>query len=178
MKALPLLLFLFLIPNLSRAQDMRTVTQVIYGDTLVLNGGEVVRLIGVWAPKVQEKYKKGKLEKPNSLWEGFQNRAIQFSKGMVEGRQVWLGYDDKVKKNDQGQTLAYVYFKLDTARSLGGGGQKVLMTPGTYMLNRLLVAYGFGKAYSNFSFPYRSEFNQLQNDAQFNRTGLWQNATF
>jgi Micrococcal nuclease (thermonuclease) homologs len=156
---------------------MRSVSQVVYGDTLQLDSGETVRMIGVWAPKAREKVgKDGQVKRPDPVMQAWQDRAADFTRGLVAGRQVWLQQDPAHPSNAQGETLAYVFFKISPAegtQNLGGGGQRVLLTPGSYMINRMLVNYGFADTSSDFSFPYRAEFEQLESEARVDRKGLW-----
>jgi endonuclease YncB( thermonuclease family) len=169
---------LFLFPFLLLAQEtapsppqnLRSVEQVIDGGTLVLNGGEVVKLIGVEAPK------KPADAKPNSASMGWWRQSQQFTASLVNGRKVWLEYDPNVRKDEQDNTWAYVYFTVDGTQSVGGGGVKVLTTPGTYMLNRLVLRYGMATSGNPFPFTYRAEFKQLEQDARNSQIGLFQQA--
>lgn len=169
---LTILLLLVFVPSAlaqeSAAPKMRTVEKVVNGGEIVLDGGEVVLLIGVQAPKKKD-------AKPGSAAYGWWRRSQEFTSGMVLGRKVWLEYG-KVKKDPEGRTWAYVYFKLDATASLGGGGQKPLLTNGTYMLNRLVVRYGMATSGNPFSFRFRSQFKQMEQEARQNQTGLFQDA--
>ncbi|MCE9625846.1 MAG: thermonuclease family protein [Deltaproteobacteria bacterium] len=175
MKRFLLVSIFLLLPSALPAQSAQKVVQVIDGGHLLLEGGETVALLGVEAPAFPQPKvdKDGKVKKPNSLLENWARLSKAFAEGMVLNREVWLEYDQD-KQNTAGQTLAYVFFKLDAAQNLGGGGQKVLLAPGTYMLNRLILTYGFANAGSSYACKYRSEFNQLQNQAQQHQTGLFQ----
>lgn len=175
LKIFPLLALILLASVPARAQQMRTVVQVIDGGTLLLDGNQTVVLLGAQAPAFPQPEigKDGKPKKPDSLAVGFATRSQQFTEGMLAGRQVWLEFD-QTQTNNQGQTLAYVYFKIDSAKTLGGGGGKVLMTSGTYMLNRLLVEYGFATSGSSYPFKYRAQFDQLEQAARQQRIGLYQ----
>ena len=64
--------------------DLRTVTRVIDGDTLVLDGDERVRLIGVDTPETVH---------PSRPVEYFGREASAFTKRMAEGQQVYLEYE-------------------------------------------------------------------------------------
>ena len=59
--------------------ETRTVTRVIDGDTVVLDGGERVRLIGVDTPETVH---------PNKPVEFFGKEASAFTRRTVEGRKV------------------------------------------------------------------------------------------
>src|SRR4030066_595806 len=79
-------------------------TRVIDGDTIVVTIGgqeEKVRLIGVDTPETVH---------PNKPVEYFGKEASEFTRRMVEGKQVSLEYDWQ-RKDKYGRTLAYVYLK-------------------------------------------------------------------
>ena len=58
--------------------------KVVDGDTLLLTNGKYVRLIGVDTPETKH---------PQKPVEYFGKEAFQFIKGMVEGKEVRLEYD-------------------------------------------------------------------------------------
>ena len=68
------------------------VKRVIDGDTLELQNGQIVRLVGVNAPSNNEK---------------FEEEATEFTKKLVEGKKVTLEYDS-YKSDRFGRILAYV----------------------------------------------------------------------
>ena len=70
--------------QLTYAQDIASVKKVVDGDTLLLTNGEYVRLIGVDTPETKH---------PQKPVEYFGKEAFQFTKGMVEGKEVRLEYD-------------------------------------------------------------------------------------
>ena len=79
----------------------RTVERVIDGDTVVLDGGERVRLIGVDTPETVH---------PTKPVERFGREASEFTKSMAEGQRVRLEYESGGDREDRyGRTLAYVY---------------------------------------------------------------------
>jgi endonuclease YncB( thermonuclease family) len=150
--------------------NLRSVDQVIDGGTLVLNGGEVVKLIGVQAPT------KPSDDKPHSAAMGWWRQSQQFVASIVQNRKVWLEYDPNVKTDAQGNTWAYVYFTSQGGSMGGAGGVTVLSTAGTYMLNRLVLRYGMANSGNPFPFTYRAEFNQLEREARNQQIGLFQQA--
>jgi len=175
MKHLLLTILLLLPPSLLQAQQTKQVTQVIDGGHIVLAGNQTIALMGVDAPMFpKEKLDKdGKVKKNDSAAEGWAVKSKAFVEGMILNRDVWLEYDKK-QSNAAGETQAYVYFKLDGAKNLGGGGEKIVLTSGTYMINRLLVQYGMANS-AGGGYKYHAEFNQLQSEAQQQRLGLWMN---
>jgi len=163
-----LLFFSFNLPSLAAAQQTTyTVQQVINGGKIVLNNGEVVRLIGVSAPK------KPKDDKPKSAPMSWWRRSKEFTESLVKNRKIWLEYG-KDRKDKQGNTWAYVFFKVPDGQSLGAAGEKIFATSGTYMLNRLIIRYGMATVRNPFSFQYRSQFQMMENEAKRNQTGLFQ----
>ena len=78
----------------------RTVERVVDGDTLVLDGGERVRLIGVDTPETVH---------PSKPVEAFGKEASAFTRRTAEGRSVRLEYEPRTARTDRyGRTLAYV----------------------------------------------------------------------
>lgn len=65
-------------------EPFRRVERVIDGDTLVLEGGERVRLIGVDTPETVH---------PQKPVEYFGKEASKFTRGMVEGKRARLEYE-------------------------------------------------------------------------------------
>jgi len=136
------------------------VRRVIDGDTLQLENGERVRLIGIDTP---EMHTSDKLYR-DSQRSGEDIRAIQklgqrayeFTKKLVEGKRVSLEFD--VERQDKyGRLLAYVYLKKD----------------GTFV-NAQIVQEGYA---SLMTIPpnvkYADLFLKLYQEARKNRRGLW-----
>ena len=119
------ILFCISIPLLSHAQT-HIVQRVIDGDTIELNNGEIVRLIGVDTPETKH---------PQKPVEYYGKEASAFTKKMLEGKQVRLEYDQQRKGKYQ-RTLAYVY-----------------LMNGTF-LNAEIIKQGYGHAYTAFPFKY------------------------
>jgi micrococcal nuclease len=96
--AIVLLLAVSLLPlACCEPSDTATVTKVIDGDTIVIEGGYHVRYIGIDAPEVGEFYY---LE------------AKQINEGLVEGKKVRLERDIS-DKDSYGRLLRYVYVDDD-----------------------------------------------------------------
>jgi len=126
-------------------QIWRTCVIVIDGDTIVLDGNEIVRLIGIDTPETKD---------PRKPVQYYGREAYEFTKRLVEGKKVRLAYDLN-KKDKYGRTLAYVYLE-----------------DGTF-LNAEVVKQGYGFAYRYFLFKYFDEFKQYERDARENEIGLW-----
>ncbi len=122
-------------PKASKGQ-WRTVTRVVDGDTIILNGKERVRLIGVDTPETVH---------PRRPVQYFGKEASAFTKRMIEGKKVRLEYD-QTRKDRYGRTLAYVYLE-----------------DGTH-LNAEIVKQGYGHAYTRFPFRYLKEFRLYEKE--------------
>jgi len=83
------------------SQTWRLCTRVVDGDTIILDGNEKIRLIGVDTPETKD---------PRKPVQYFGKEASVFTKRMVEGKNIRLEYDwQKIDK--YGRTLAYVYLE-------------------------------------------------------------------
>ncbi len=139
-------LTLLLSISCSNSQALKC-TRVVDGDTIVLNNGERVRLIGVDTPETKH---------PRKPVEYYGKEASAFTKRMVEGKEVRLEYDWQ-KRDKYDRLLAYVYLK-----------------DGTF-LNAEIVKQGYGHAYTKFPFKYLEQFRQYEKEARENKRGLWAN---
>jgi len=129
------------------AQGQRTVLRVIDGDTIVLDGGETVRLIGIDAPEVASKGRRAQCYALMSA--GYLSKLLEKTEVRIEGDS--LG-DEKDK---YGRTLAYVF--LNDGR----------------LLNSELVRRGYARAYTKFPFRYADLFVSQEQAAKKARAGLW-----
>jgi len=129
----------------SQQQPFRRCIRVVDGDTIILDGNETVRLLGVDTP---EKSDSRKLVR----YFGFQ--AAEFTRKLVEGKIVRLEYD-KNKKDLYHRTLAYVFLK-----------------DGKFV-NSEIIKQGYGFTYTKFPFKYLDQFRQYEREARENRLGLW-----
>lgn len=131
----------------SIAYDWITVTRVVDGDTVVLEDGQKVRLIGVDTPETVD---------PRKPIQYFGKEASAFTKAELEGRRVRLEHDWE-RTDKYGRTLAYIYLE-----------------DGTFF-NAKLISSGYAHAYTKY--PFKQEFmdlfRQLERDARENGRGLW-----
>lgn len=139
------------------AVNWRTVLRVSDGDTLVLDGDEVVRLIGVDAPEksATEKQRKdaARLNVDVSEVRRAGEAATAFLRQLIGAQTVRLTYEG-APKDRYGRTLAYLW--------LADGR----------MVNRELVRAGYASVYPNVAFQYNREFTGLEREAQRLRRGL------
>ncbi len=126
------------------------VQRVIDGDTIRLNTGERVRLIGVDTPEMKDKRPEMK---------ALAQTAASFVRKSVEGKPVRLEYDQKRRHDRYGRTLAYVY-----------------LDDGTF-LNAEIIRQGYGFAFTRYPFKYLEEFRKLEREARQTSRGLWNNGT-
>jgi micrococcal nuclease len=124
---------------------LRFVARVVDGDTLVLDGKERVRLLGVDTPESVD---------PRRPVDEFGKEAATYTRTLVEGKQVRLEFDQQ-RKDKYGRTLAYVYLE-----------------DGTFV-NAELVRQGYAHAYTRFPFRHLEEFRQLERQAREQGRGLW-----
>jgi micrococcal nuclease len=143
-RLVPLLtLFFFSLPL--AGQPWRTVERIVDGDTIVLDGGEKVRLIGVDTPETVD---------PRKSVEYFGKEASEFTKRSAEGKRVRLEYDWQ-RTDKYGRTLAYVYLESGA------------------FLNAEIIKQGYGHAYTQFPFKYMEEFRGYEKQARESACGLW-----
>lgn len=135
------------------------VKRAVDGDTLQLENGEKVRLIGIDTAEMHESNKlyrdSQRTGQDASAIQKLGRRAYEFTKNLVEGKQVSLKFDvEKYDKYDR--LLAYVYLK-----------------DGTFV-NAEIVKQGYG---SLLTIPpnikYADLFLKLYQEARENKRGLW-----
>ena len=81
------------------APKLRAVERIIDGDTIILDGGEKVRLIGIDTAEMDD---------PRPAVLGYARAGKAYLDGILHGRKVRLEHDWQ-KKDKYGRTLAYVY---------------------------------------------------------------------
>jgi endonuclease YncB( thermonuclease family) len=136
------------------------VRRVIDGDTIQLESGERVRLIGIDTPEMHESdklYRDSQRTRQDARTiQELGRRAYEFTKKLVEGKRVSLEFD--VEKRDKyDRLLAYVYLKQD----------------GTFV-NARIIQEGYA---SLMTIPpnvrYAALFLKLYQEARKNQRGLW-----
>ena len=132
-----------------------TVTYVYDGDTIavLMNGQEVkVRFIGVDTP--ESVHRNESLNSPEG------KESSNFTKELLEGKQVYLEYDVD-KEDDYGRILAYVY------------------TEDKVMVNALLLEKGYAKCMSiKPNNRYADMFSGIEKTAKETGIGFWGNGFF
>lgn len=127
------------------AQAAGTVTRVIDGDTIVVQGVGTVRLIGVDTPETSD---------PRVPVRVFGAEATAFTTRLAQRRPVRLEFEGR-RKDRYDRTLAYVYL------------------PGGALLNAEIIRQGYGHAYTEFPFARMEEFRSLEKEAAAAGRGLW-----
>lgn len=137
----------FLASCSSNESEYRTCVRVVDGDTIVLDGRERVRLIGVDTPETKD---------PRKPVQYFGKQASLFTERLVEGRRVRLEYD-QAREDRYGRTLAYVFLQNGT------------------FVNLEIVRRGYGHAYTKYPFRRMNEFRRAESEARRLGLGLWAN---
>jgi len=129
------------------APRLEQVERVVDGDTLLLVGGERVRLIGVDAPESVH---------PSRPVERFGKEAAAFTRRLVEGQRVRLEHDPQGSARDKyGRMLAYVYL------------------PDGTLLNLEIIRQGYGSVYTRVPFSMMERYRDAQREARDAGRGLW-----
>lgn len=131
-----------------------TVTRVVDGDTVEIDNGEKVRLIGVNAPETV---------KPDAPAFPMGKEASDFTKSQLEGKRVLLETD--VQTRDRyGRTLGYLYVKDPKSRD----------DVEKYMFNAILIREGYAQLMTvPPNVKYSDLFVKLQKQAREQNKGLW-----
>jgi micrococcal nuclease len=146
---LAVLVFLFA-PATVFAQNWHTVRGVIDGDTVILKNGRTVRYIGINAPEIEHKNRKGE---PFGIFSSRTNRKL------VQGQKVRLEKDHETHDR-YGRQLAYVF-----------------LADGTFV-NATLVQVGAAYCLPHsLNAKYKDTFQRAQRRAMATGRGIWQNWT-
>ena len=122
-----------------------SVETVLNGDTLLLENGIVVKLIGVDVPEAN--YSEERVRH-------FGLAAADFIQGKVEGKKVRIEYHQQ-QNNMDGRALASVY-----------------LMDGTF-LNSEIIKQGYGRADSECTFKDVEKFQEYEQQARENKRGFW-----
>lgn len=121
------------------------VETVLNGDTLLLENGKLVKLIGVQTPEAND---------PEERVRHFGMAAADFTQNMVEGKKIRIKYHYG-RENTDGKVLASVYL-LD----------------GTF-LNAEIIKQGYGRADLKCTSGDMRELPEYERRAREDKRGLW-----
>lgn len=129
------------------------------GDTIRLEGGERVRLLGVDTPEVHH---------PERGEEPFGREAMALAISLVSGRMVELRYHagdsiDGAQRDKYDRVLAYVWFDR-----IDGPGRRELSC-----LNLELLRAGLARATRAWAHPLYDEYVRAEQAARTRGEGLW-----
>lgn len=131
-------------------ESMVLVTKVVDGDTVQIEGGQTVRLIGIDTPETVD---------PRRPVQCFGVEASNETKRLLQGQRVVLTKDVS-EKDRYDRLLRYIYLPISQTEML--------------FVNKHLVEEGFAKAYT---YPpdvkFSEEFVSAQNRAREAGKGLW-----
>ena len=143
-----------LVPDISTHDwEKARVARVVDGDTLVLDDGRRLRLIGINAPEIGER------EEPYGA------EASAWLRATIDGKEIFLQKD--VSDTDQyGRTLRYVW--LSTPEKVDDQSAR------EWMVSAMMVAQGYAQPYT---FPpdvlYADLLLSLAREARTHERGLW-----
>lgn len=133
-------------PAAPAAGPLRPVVRVVDGDTVVLDGNEKVRLIGINTPESVD---------PRRPVQRFGKEASAYTAALLKGKRVRVEHD--VEKRDRyGRTLAYLHLE-----------------DGTFV-NLRLVQEGYASAYRYPpNVKHAEEFRLAERRAREAKKGMW-----
>ena len=137
------------------------VTRVVDGDTLLLEGRQYVRLLGIDTPELHDsdKLRRDASRSGQSAGEiqKLGRQSYEFTRQMVEGKRVRLEFDTE-RYDKYNRLLAYVF-----------------LDDGTF-LNARIVEDGYASiTHYKLNVRYADLFARLYRQARENKRGLWRN---
>ncbi len=135
------------------------VTRVVDGDTLKLEDGKYVRLLGIDTPELHESAKlhRDSMRSGRSTEDIRRDgkKAYEFTRHLAEGRRVKLEFDTE-RFDKYNRLLAYVFLE-----------------DGTF-LNGRIVEEGYASiTHYKLNVKYANEFLRLYREARENKRGFW-----
>lgn len=131
-------------------QSSYRVKEVIDGDTIILDNGQLVRYIGIDTPEIRRKARNKWVYEPMP----YSKEAKEFNRQLVKGKTVNLEFDVE-KKDKYGRLLAYVYV-------------------GDIFVNAKMLKEGYALLYTHPpNIKYVELFIKLAKEARENKKGLW-----
>lgn len=144
---IPLLLLFFASAGHPSEKQSMMVREALTGDSLRLQGGQILRYIGLQSPPLQSSV---------VLIREYGNNALLFNQSLVNGKKVWVEWGSQIR-DDQNRLLGYVFLgdgtSINKAILKAGHGKMVLTPPNT---------------------KYSGEFRRAELEARRERRGLWE----
>jgi micrococcal nuclease len=128
-----------------KLQNLHEVVRVYDGDTIQIEDGRKIRLIGVDAPEVESPYTK---EEP------YGSLSRKYLNGLLAGKKVLI-IVGKEPFDRFGRTLAYVYAD-------------------DVLINGRIIRDGWARVYMRFDFEYKDLFTAYEKEARAKSVGVWQ----
>ncbi|MFH1655394.1 MAG: thermonuclease family protein [Candidatus Omnitrophota bacterium] len=140
--------------------DNIKVTKVISGDTLELENGETVKLIGIVAPKADTEMAK---------------EARDFIKELEVDANIKVRLEFDVQKRDKsGRLLAYIYYEVDREKMREVDYTQGLGDKFYFFINATIIAAGYAKPIAEPpNTKYADLFEKLHQEAKENNRGMW-----
>ncbi|MDR1613823.1 MAG: thermonuclease family protein [Planctomycetota bacterium] len=142
------------------AAPWRTIAEVVDGDSLKLDGGDMVRLLGIDSPeasvnrKLGDDLRKMDIAVLETDMVALGRESAVFSRRLAQGKRCWLEFE-REPTDQYGRLLAYVHLEDGT------------------ILNEVMLRGGYAKAYINQSFAYKKRYIAMQQEAKLRGCGLW-----
>ena len=130
------------------------VLRVIDGDTILIQfeDGRVEKLRLVWVDTPETKH-------PKKPVEFFWKEASNFTKEMLEWKQVILKQSVKNYRDKYNRLLGYVYVREEEGNQI--------------FFNKLLIEQWYARAYLRFPFEYLLDFKKAENKAKRDKQWMW-----
>jgi len=173
-----LYILLFSVTAKENTYDNILVVKVFDGDTILLESGEKVRLIGIDCP---EAYESDKLVRDaQRIGQDIKaiiemgKKATEFTKNLIEGKRIRLELDVE-RKDKYGRLLAYVFLKAPNLRIIGDTDTAKFKNGIPYsFVNADIIVDGFAQPMTILpNIKYADLFQKLYQEARENKRGLW-----
>lgn len=128
-----------------KLKDLHEVVKVYDGDTILIEDGRKIRLIGVDAPEVESPYTK---EEP------YGSASRKHLEGLLSGKKVFIRGGEE-PRDRFGRTLAYVYAD-------------------DVLLNGRMIRDGWARVYVKFDYEYKDLFTAYEREARARGIGIWE----
>lgn len=169
----------------AQEDDPVTILQVIDGNTVMIGGGQRVRLIGVHVPKPGDREGNLAFARRYGLdparMEAFAREAKEFVEYLVQGQKALFKlesvYESMDHRDEQGRILAYSWF---TSPLFPSAPAWLVVDPGTSkgkydaFLNAIMIRSGLGVLDTSTPFRFGERFLTLEEEARTEGRGLWQ----